>query len=462
MMIVPSPSFMLLSISNLYLNTNSFICVRQYSLILYKLCTKKWSNGVFLPRCSSQFRSHSTPEPLVSELIYSISSCSSVSYCRAIHGRVIKSVNYSDGFIGDQLVSCYAKLGCIELAQRLFDAMLDKDLVSWNNLITRFSQRGYADKCLNALFRMKLEVGIDPNEVTLLAIISACTGRGALNEGKYIHGLALKLGFLLEAKVANSLINMYGKLGNLDAACLLFEAMPIQNTVSWNLLIAINAQNGFARVGIDNLNVMRRSGIKPDDGTMIPLFQACENIGVGKLGEAIHDLIIKCGLSASATVATALLDLYSKLGRLNDSRKVFEELVSPDRVAWTAMLAGFAVHGRGKEAVEIFEQMAKEGVEPDHVTFTHLLSACSHSGLVKQGKNYFKTMSEVYGVEPRLDHYSCMVDLLGRSGLLNDAYELIKSMPMEPNSGVWGHSLVLVEFMVTLNLGRKLQKGCLL
>lgn len=454
-MIVPSSSFMLLSISNLCLNTNGFICVRQYSLILYKLYTKKWFHGVFLPRSSRQFRSHSTPEPLVSTLIYSISSCSSVSYCRAIHGQVIKSLNYSDGFIGDQLVSCYAKLGCIEVAQRLFDAMLDKDLVSWNNLITRFSQGGYVDKCLNALFRMKLEVGIEPNEVTLLAIISACTGRGALDEGKYIHGLALKLGFLLEAKVVNSLINMYGKFGNLDAACQLFEAMPIQNTVSWNLLIAINAQNGFARAGIDKLNVMRRSGIKPDDGTMVPLFQACENIGVGKLGEAIHGLIIKCGLSASVTVATALLNLYSKLGRLNDSQKVFEELDSPDNVAWTAMLAGYAVHGHGKEAVELFERMVKEDVEPDHVTFTHLLSACSHSGLVKHGKNYFKTMSEVYGVEPRLDHYSCMVDLLGRSGLLNDAYDLIRSMPMEPNSGVWGALFGACRVYGNIELGKE-------
>ncbi|KAH7523453.1 hypothetical protein FEM48_Zijuj06G0012700 [Ziziphus jujuba var. spinosa] len=147
--------------------------VRHCPFILYKLFTKKRFHGVFLPPPSRQFHSHSIPEPLVSTLIFAISSCSSSSHCRAIHARVIKSVNYSDGFVGDQLVSCYAKLGCVKDAQQLFDAMLVKDLVSWNNLITWLSRSGYVAKCLNALFRMKLEVGIKPNEVTLIAIISA-------------------------------------------------------------------------------------------------------------------------------------------------------------------------------------------------------------------------------------------------------------------------------------------------
>lgn len=455
MLVLPYSSIISVPLSYFCLNTNRFMYIRQYPFVLYKLFMKKRLHGVFLPPPSRQFHSHSIPEPLVSTLIFAISSCSSSSHCRVIHGRVIKSVNYCDGFIGDQLVSCYAKLGCIKDAGQLFDAMLDKDLVSWNNLITWFSRSGYVDKCLNALFRMKFEVGIKPNEVTIIAVISACTNRGALDEGKYIHGFALKLGLSLEAKVVNSLTNMYGKYGNLNAACQLFGTMISQNLVSCNLRIAIYTKNGFARLGIDHFNMMRRNGIKPDDGTMAALFQACTAIGIGKLGEGVHGLLINCGLSSSLTVSTVLLDMYSKLGRLNDSLKVFEELINPDRVAWTAMLAGYAVHGLGKEAVELFENMVREGVEPDHVTFTHLLSACSHAGLVKQGKNYFKTMAEVYGVEPRLDHYSCMVDLLGRSGLLNDAYELIRSMPMEPNSGVWGALFGACRVYGNIELGKE-------
>ncbi|KAB2603685.1 pentatricopeptide repeat-containing protein [Pyrus ussuriensis x Pyrus communis] len=378
------------------------------------------------------------PDTFLSTLIFSLRSCTSVSFCRAIQACVVKSLDYRDGFIGDQLVSCYSSLGRADDARNLFDELPHKDLVSWNSLISGFSRRGYVDKCLNAFFRMKFEMGIQPNEVTLMSIISACASRGAVVEGMYIHGSAFKLGVLWEVKLVNSLINFYGKSGSLDEVFRLVETMPIANVVSWNLMIAIHTENRSAADGVAYFNLMRRSGIDPDDGTVVSLLQACENLGLRKLSECIHGMIMKCGLNEIVTIATGLLDLYAKLGRLNYSLKIFGEINNPDKVAWTAMLAAYAVHGYGREAMKLFENMLKEGVEPDHVTFTHLLSACSHSGLVEEGKNYFNIMPQVYGVEPRLDHYSCMVDLLGRSGLLNDAYELIRHMPMEPNSGVWG------------------------
>ncbi|PON60614.1 DYW domain containing protein [Parasponia andersonii] len=450
-----SSSCLLLPLSHLCLNTRIFISCqcRQHplNLVPYKLFTKKRFHGALHLQCSPR----SGPETLVSTLILAVSSCSSVPRCHAIHAHVIKSVNYSDGFIGDQLVSCYAKLGCAKSAQQLFDEMPNKDLVSWNNLISGFSRKSLLDKCLTAFFRMKFDFDMQPNEVTLIALISACIGCGTVDMGNYVHGIALKLGLLLEVKIVNCLINMYGKFGYPDAACQLFEAMPVQNEVSWNLMVSVPSQNGFPEVGIRNFNLMRMTGFRPDDGTSVALSQACGNLGVGKLAEAIHGLVISCGLSANVTVATALLDLYAKLGRLNDSRKVFGELINPDRVSWTAMLAGYAVHGHGKEAVELFENMIMKGVQPDHVTFVHLLNACSHSGLVKHGKNYFKIMSQVHRIEPRLDHYSCMVDLLGRSGLLNDAYELITSMPMEPNSGVWGALFGACRVYGNIELGKE-------
>lgn len=346
-------------------------------------------------------------------------------------------------------------MGGADDARNLFDEMPNKDLISWNSLISGFSRRGYVDKCLDAFFRMKFEMGIEPDEVTLISITSACASRGAVDEGKYIHGFALKLGVLWEVKLVNSLINLYGKSGYLDAVCRLVETMPVGNIVSWNLMIVSHAQNGSAADGVGYFNLMRRAGINPDDGTVLSLLEACENLGLQKLAEGVHGLITKCGLYANATVATGLLDLYAKLGRLNYSLKVFGEVNNPDKVAWTAMLAGNAVHGNGREAMELFEGMVKVGVEPDHVTFTHLLSACSHSGLVKEGKNYFDIMSQVYGIEPRLDHYSCMVDLLGRSGLLNDAYELIKRMPLKPNSAVWGALFGACRVYGNIELGKE-------
>ncbi|KAF5455702.1 hypothetical protein F2P56_025252 [Juglans regia] len=427
--------------------------IHHGALILYKLLGRRKTHTALFPQVFSQ--RYTIPEPLVSSLILAINSCSSVSHCRAIHARVVKSVNYSDGFIGDQLVSNYIKFGGTEDAQKLFDEIPSKDVASWNSLISRFSQKGFVGKCMCALFRMKLVMGMKPNEVTLLSVIAACTDVGALDVGKYIHGFALKMGMLLEIKVANSIINMYGKCGYLDAACKLFEAMPIRNIVSWNSMIMVYNQNGFPEEGVGCFNLMRLAGVEPDEGTVVALLQACEDLGVGKLAEGIHGVIFSRCLNANERIATALLNLYAKLGRLNASHKVFGEMINPDRVAWTAMLAGYAVHGCGRKAIELFESMVKEGLVPDHVTFTHLLNACSHSGFVKEGKYYFKIMSEVYRIEARMDHYSCMVDLLGRSGLLSNAYDLIIQMPMEPNSGVWGALLSACRIYGNIELGKE-------
>ncbi|OMO75451.1 hypothetical protein COLO4_26066 [Corchorus olitorius] len=333
--------------------------------------------------------------------------------------------------------------------------MPDKDLVSWNSFISGLLRSGFTSRCLSEFCRMRFVLHMQPNYVTFLSIISACSDEGALSEGKCIHGFAIKLGILDEVKVVNALISMYGKSGNLHEASRLFQLMPVPNLVSWNSMIAIYTQNGLAEESLEIFTRMRKAEVEFDQATMLAVIQACEDLGFRNLGESIHCLILKFSLIANTTIATALLDLYGKLGTLHAASKVFGEIIYLDRVAWTAMLAGYAVHGYGKDAIKLFEVMVKKGVDPDHVTFTHLLSACSHSGLVNEGKHYFKIMSEVYGVEQKLDHYSCMVDLLGRSGLLSDAYDLIKSMPMEPNSGVWAALLGACRIYGNIELGKE-------
>ncbi|KAI4323385.1 hypothetical protein L6164_022997 [Bauhinia variegata] len=392
---------------------------------------------------------------ILSSLLAALRSSSSVSCCRAIHARVIKSLDYRDGFIGDQLVSMYINMGFIEHADKLFDEMPQRDLVSWNSLISGYSRRGLVAKSLGVFSRMKSELGLELNELTLISIISACTSGEALDGGHYLHGCAVKLGMELEAKVVNSLINMYGKFGFIDSAFKLFMEMPEPTMVSWNSMVAICTENGIPEEAINYFKMMKRYGLLPDEATMVALLQACKSLSLGKLAEAMHGVIFTCGLNQNVTVATALLSLYSKLGRLNASQKVFSEIGKPDKVALTAMLAAYAMHGRGKEAIEFFERTVREGMEPDHVTFTHLLNACSHSGFVERGKYYFHNMSDVYRVQPRLDHYSCMVDLLGRGGLLDEANELIKQMPLVPNSGVWGALLGACRVYGNIHLGKQ-------
>ncbi|CAA7055249.1 unnamed protein product [Microthlaspi erraticum] len=394
----------------------------------------------------------------VSSLIASITSCVSVYKCRLLHCKVVKSVSYRHGFIGDQLVGCYLRLGHEVCAEKLFDEMAERDLVSWNSLISGYSGRGYFGKCFEALSKMRSEVGFRfrPNEVTFLSMISACVHGKSREEGRWIHGLVMKSGFLEEVKVVNALINWYGKTGDLTSSCKLFEDLSVKNLVSWNTMIAIHLQNGLAEDGLDYFNMSRSVGNMPDQAAFLAVLRVCEAIGAVKLAQGLHGMILFCGFSANKCITTALLDLYAKLGRLEDSSAVFLEITSPDSMAWTAMLAGYATHGYGRDAIKHFEAMVDHyGISPDHVTFTHLLSACSHSGLVQEGKLYFETMWKRYGIEPRLDHYSCMVDLMGRSGLLHEAYRLIKEMPMEPSSGVWGALLGACRVYGDTKLGKE-------
>ncbi|KAM7265694.1 hypothetical protein ACFE04_003377 [Oxalis oulophora] len=375
------------------------------------------NHKITLSACTNR----SNLDSFISSLIASTCSCSSVSSCCAIHARVIKSTSYNEGFIGDQLVSKYLQLGNVDQAYKLFDEIPHKDLVSWNSFISGFSRRGSVFDCVILLYRMRYEKGMQTNEVTILSLISVCKDEGALNEAKNVLGLAIKLGLVSDVKVGNSLIHLYGKLRCLSEARVLFEAMAFRSLVSWNSMIAIYVQNGFADEGVRLFAMMRLKGFGCDQANLVVFLQACEGIGVVKLAESIHALIFKCGLNEDLTTTTATINLYVRLGRLDDSRKIFKEMKGRDSVAWTSMLAGYAIHGKGREAILLFERMVKDGMKLDHVTFTHLLNACSHLGLVTEGKIYFQNMSNIYGIQPRLDHYSCMVDLLGRSGLLHDA-----------------------------------------
>uniref|UniRef100_A0A7N0SZZ9 DYW domain-containing protein n=1 Tax=Kalanchoe fedtschenkoi TaxID=63787 RepID=A0A7N0SZZ9_KALFE len=390
---------------------------------------------------------------VVRSTVDDISSCASVNACMAIHARVIKHLNYTHGFAGDRLVSVYMRMGMQNDALKLFDELPQKDLVSWNSLITGLSRVGCFERCLSEFLRMKLQVGLRPNDVTLLTVLSAC-GNIADNSGRYLHGCGFKIGLLSEPKVINSLINLYGKFGQLDAAHSLFQSMLLRNVVSWNLMVTVNVQNGQPEEAVRIFHRMREDGNEPDEATAVAVLQACTDIGSAKLAEAIHGYLVICGLDTDMRVATGLLNLYAKLGRLEAACYIFVEIKKSDRIAWTAMIAAYSVHGNGKEAIRLFELMICQGIQPDHVTFTHLLSACSHSGLVKEGKELFDKMFQVFGVTPILDHYSCMVDLLGRSGLVNEAWELIKQMPVEPNAAVLGALLNACRIYRNTNLGK--------
>ncbi|XP_031484161.1 pentatricopeptide repeat-containing protein At5g40410, mitochondrial [Nymphaea colorata] len=374
---------------------------------------------------------------------------------RRIHDHIITSGIEVDAFVQTAIIDMYMKCGAVDVSIRLFEEMSNKDLVSWNVVLTGCINSGLYYDGFAQFRRMRTISDFKPNESTLVSILPALSELKAVPAGMSLHGYSIKTALYSHVNVVNSIVSMYGKCGVLDLSLRVFETMKTKNVVSWNSIMAICNQNGFAGDAIILFIKMRREDVaSPDYVTVVSVLQACAQLAVPRLANAVHGYIVRSGFEADMFVSTALIDAYAKSGGLHLSLSIFNQMSAPDLIAWTAMLSAYAIHGRGNECIHFFEKMLNEGISPDHVCFTHLLSSCSHSGLVEEGKRFFNRMSTDYRIEPRMDHYSCMVDLLGRSGHLTEAYDLIKSMPIEPNVGVWGALLGACRIYHNIEIGR--------
>ncbi|ONK80406.1 uncharacterized protein A4U43_C01F17320 [Asparagus officinalis] len=249
----------------------------------------------------------------------------------------------------------------------------------------------------------------------------------------------------------NSLIGGYARNGNMGIARDLFDAMPTRNVVSWTTMVSGYAQNGLYLEAVEVfLKMWREEGeVMPNAVTVASVLPACANVGALGLGMSVDEYARREGLIENVFVRNALVEMYGKCGSIERARRVFEEMGRSGRrnlCTWNSMIMGLAVHGRAGEALELFDEMRARGFTPDDITFVGVLLACTHGGLVHQGQNFFKSMEKDFSITPKLEHYGCMVDLLGRAGLLNEAYNLIKTMPMEPDSVIWGALLGACSF----------------
>lgn len=304
-------------------------------------------------------------------------------------------------------------------------------------------------------------------------MLKACADLSAIGVGKSVHWQCLRSGLELDLYVGTSLIDMYVKCGQIGDARRQFDSMSVRDVSSWNALIAgymkcgqvsvaeemfrwIPKRNivswtamisGYTQNGLNDLALglyedMRRddSEIKPNWVTLMSVMPACAHSAALEQGKRIHDYSSSIGLNSNSSVQTALVAMYAKCGCLDSARRCFEQICENEKgvIAWNTMITAYASHGRGVETVATFEDMIRTGVQPDHITFTGLLSGCSHSGMVDQGLTYFEQMGNVYSVNPRAEHYACIVDLLGRAGHLADAMELISQMSIEPGPSIWG------------------------
>ncbi|KAA8531086.1 hypothetical protein F0562_005795 [Nyssa sinensis] len=362
-----------------------------------------------------------------------------------IHASISKSPYSSDVFMGSALIDMYSKCGSVACAQEVFDGMSERNTVSWNSLITCYEQNGPAGEALEIFVRM-MDCGLEPDELTLASVVSACASLSAIKEGQQIHARIVKFGkFRSDLVIGNALVDMYAKCNRINEARWVFDRMPTRNVVSetsmvsgyakaasvkaarlmftkmmernvvsWNALIAGYTQRGDDEEALGLFLLLKRESVLPTHYTFGNLLNACSNLADLKLGRQAHTHVLKHGFR-------------------------FQSGPEPDIFV-------------GNSLIDM--EMLVSGEKPDHVTMIGVLCACSHAGLVEEGRHYFLSMRGEYGLEPLKDHFTCMVDLLGRAGCLNEAKNLIESMPMQPDGVVWGSLLAACKVHHNIELGK--------
>eukprot|EP01018_Ginkgo_biloba_P027290 Gb_25582 [translate_table: standard] len=372
---------------------------------------------------------------------------------KQVHAHIIKIGFESNTFVGNAFIDMYAKCGTIEDARQMFDNMPDCNEVSKNAMIGGYVIHGLEEAALKFYSEMHREGNI-PTESTFASILSACTGLSALEQGKQVHAHVIRNGFESKAFVGNALVDLYAKLGCTNDAQQVFEKMFERNVVSWNGMIAGYARHGQSEEALKHFWQMGQAGVKPNRFTFPRVLGVCASLAALEQGKQVHACIIRTGFESNTFAGSGLVDMYAKCGNIEDAHQVFDEMPERDAVSWTAMIVGCAQNGHGMESLQLFETMVRGGMIPDDIAFIGVLSACSHAGLVDEGLRYFNLMSQDYGISPGTDHYACMVDLLGRAGLLNEAKDFMNNMPFKPNSSMWGALLGACRNHGNIDLGK--------
>ncbi|XP_031258183.1 putative pentatricopeptide repeat-containing protein At3g11460, mitochondrial [Pistacia vera] len=356
-----------------------------------------------------------------------------------IHCHVIKTGCELEPFVVTSLISLYCKCALLDSAHKVFDesSKVMKLTVCYNALISGYVLNSCVIDAV-LLFGKMGEVGVERNAVTMLGLLPICLVPGFLWLGMCLHCLCVKMGLDFALSVANCLVTMYVKCGSVEYGRKLFNGMPEKGLITWNAMISGYAQNGLATHVLELYKEMESFGVCPDAVTFVGVLSSCAYLGALGIGHKIEKQIEVNGFDSNPFLNNALINMYARCGHLKRARAIFDAMPLKSVVSWTAIIGGYGMHGQGDAAVELFDEMIKSGVRPDGTAFVSVLSACSHAGLTDKGSDYFASMKKQYGLQPGPGHYSCMVDLLGRAGRLNEARELIQSTQIEPDGAVWG------------------------
>ncbi|KAL8202120.1 hypothetical protein R6Q57_011267 [Mikania cordata] len=407
-----------------------------------------------------------------SSLLHFYVKCHHMSYAH----KLFDVMTQPDVVSCSALVSGYAREGSVKEAKMVFGMMaemgIEPNLVSWNGMVAGFNQSRHHLEAVMMFQNMHLS-GFKPDGTTISSVLPAVGDLEDLLMGVQIHGYASKQGLGSDKFVASALIDMYGRCSSTMEMSQVFHEIPDKDIGSWNALVSGFARNGLIDDALNAFNQLRNQelelnvvswtsiiaccsqhgkdiealdlfremqlyGVKPNVVTIPCLLPACGNIAALMHGKAAHAFSLKTGISDSVYVGSALIDMYANCGRIHLARTCFNRMHVHNIVCWNAIMGGYAMHGNANEVIEIFHLMEKSDQKPDCITFTSLLSACSHSGFTEHGEQFFNRMYKDFGIKPRIEHYACLVTLLGRAGKLKEAFSTIENMPFEPDACVWG------------------------
>ncbi|CAL0320418.1 unnamed protein product [Lupinus luteus] len=386
-----------------------------------------------------------------------------------LHAHIIKLGLHHSHPLPNTLLHSYGKSGLINHALQLFDEMPQPNLISWSSILTSCNISNLPHIALSISRTILTTTPLIPDHFVFASIVKACANLSALRQGKQVHAHILLSSFSNDDIVKSSLIDMYAKCGVPDyartvfnsisklnvvswtamihgyaksgrkyEALKLFDQMPERNLFAWTAMISGFVQSGY---GIDGLHLfleMRREGVDIVDPLVLSsAVGACANLAIWELGKQMHGVVMTLGYESCVFISNALIDMYAKCSDIVAAKDVFCRMLRMDVVSWTSIIVGTAQHGQAEEALALYNDMVSAGVKPNEVTFVGLIYACSHAGLVSKGRNLFKSMVEDYGIRPSLQHYTCLLDLFSRSGYLDDAENLIRTMPVNPDEPTW-------------------------
>ncbi|XP_010541645.1 PREDICTED: pentatricopeptide repeat-containing protein At2g20540 [Tarenaya hassleriana] len=405
-----------------------------------------------------------------------LQQCETLADVKKIHGCIIKHRLSQSNFLVTKMVDACDKAGAMAYANRLFKGVIDPNVFLYNSIIRAYTHHSMYNDAVG-VYKLMLknpesENPVVPDRFTFPFVIKSCAGLGFYELGKQVHGHLFKFRPKFHVVTKNALIDMYTKFDDVVNAHRVFDEMYERDVISWNSLVSGYARlgqmrkaralfctmpdktivswtamiSGYTKIGsyVDAVDIFRQmqiAGIGPDEISVISVLPSCAHLGALELGKWIHRYSERKGFLKQTGVCNALIEMYSKCGVISQAIQLFDQMHEKDVISWSTMISGFANHGNACEAIETFREMQRTNVTPNGITFLGLLSACAHAGLWKEGLRYFKMMRQDYKIGPVVEHYGCLVDVLARAGQMGRALEIARTMPMNPDSKIWGSLL---------------------